>query len=790
MSEKALYGFLAHYVGLFAVFAAAAIGGVHPGTQVAVAFGGLLSFFLALLAARSRHASVSVPALFLFLVFLFGVTLLQLVPLPLWLVGRLSPHLAELRGRLGHGASPLAYDSPATLFSAFQLAGTAGFLFAAYQVTRHGMFTQRMVQVLAFFGAALAALALFHELAGLQLMYGLYRPSESTHYFLPFVNSNHAAGFYGFIFFVLLSLGMGETSPRLRFFTLGCAFLPFLAVIWTGSRGGIGALGAGILIWWVLARLARDAAPSMTWIGLAFIGLLVSIPLMDQYVLPFLAEPTGLEEDVKFHMWRNAVPLLSDHLWTGVGRGGFGAVYPFYYDLPDRISADYVENLPLQFLIDYGAVIASTLLVAGAVVVTRYFRRIRLRVWKAGLIAGVVTLGLQNLVDFNLSFPGTALPLTLVLGVLSAQRYHGKRRPMRKWVFGWAALGIPWTAVTVAALVAIPTWVLPHRLETERARVVALGAEREWDKMARAAAEAQRRHPADLQLSAMRGLAETFVPKGQPLRWIGLSSWLFPRHHYPELMAARVLARWNRSSQAALQYARALDKGAPLNWRMIEELRPHVAGPAGLLDVVPSASWDRLVDLLPLPEREPVCRALLPRRLRLGPTCVRLLLARAQEQRDWLLVERLAILEASRAPGQFRPIALRLWALHGQGKAAELEALLTRARRQFPRHGSMCAVSMMQVCREQGREAALAWGRGKLDARGLTPAHAQILLEAMLGLTAPQSPEAIGLQNRLEALRRGGRPAADRDLFVLLNFLFDPASCKAPGADTPNVIPR
>ncbi len=784
MSEKALYGFLAHYVGLFAVFAAAAIGGVHPATQMAVAFGGLLSFFLALAAARTRHARVSVPALFLFLAALFVVTLVQLIPLPLWLVGRLSPHLAELRGRLGHGTSPLAYDTPAALFSAFQLAGTAGFLFAAYQVTRHGMFTQRMVQVLAFFGAALAALALFHELAGLHLMYGLYRPSESPSFFLPFVNSNHAAGFYGFIFFVLLSLGMGETSPRLRFFTLGCAFFPFLAVVWTGSRGGLGALGAGLVIWWLLSRLARDAAPSMTWIGLAFIGLLVSIPLMDQYVLPFLAEPTGLEEDVKFHLWRNAAPLLSDHLWTGVGRGGFGAVYPYYYDLPARIAVDYVENLPLQFLIDYGAVVASTLLVAGAVVVTRYFRRIRLRVWKAGLIAGVATLLLQNLVDFNLSFPGTALPLTLVLGVLSAQRYHGTRRPMRKWVFGWAALGIPWTAVTVAALVAIPTWVLPHRLEAERAEVAALGAARKWDEMARVAAEAQRRHPADFQLSAMRGLAEVFVPKGQPLRWIGLASWLFPRHHYPELMAARVLARWNRSSQAALQYARALEKGAPLNWRMVEELRPHVTGPAGLLGIVPPAQWDRLVDLLPLPEREPVCRALLPRRLRLGPTCTRLLLAQALAQRDWPLVERLAILEGSRAPGQFRPIALRLRALKGQGKTAELEALLTRARRQFPRHGAMCAASMMQVCREQGREAALAWGRGKLDGRGLTPAHAQILLEAMLGLTTPNSPEALSLQNRLEALRRGGRPPADRDLFLMLGFLFDSAQCKAPGEDT------
>ena len=38
MNEKALYGFLAWYVALFAVFAAAAVGSVHAGFQIAVTF--------------------------------------------------------------------------------------------------------------------------------------------------------------------------------------------------------------------------------------------------------------------------------------------------------------------------------------------------------------------------------------------------------------------------------------------------------------------------------------------------------------------------------------------------------------------------------------------------------------------------------------------------------------------------------------------------------------------------------------------------------------------------------
>jgi hypothetical protein len=37
------------------------------------------------------------------------------------------------------------------------------------------------------------------------------------------------------------------------------------------SPSRIAAVGAGISIWWFLAQLARDSAPKLTWILLAFI---------------------------------------------------------------------------------------------------------------------------------------------------------------------------------------------------------------------------------------------------------------------------------------------------------------------------------------------------------------------------------------------------------------------------------------------------------------------------------------------------------------------------------------
>ncbi len=504
MGENRIHALLAHGVGLFAVAAPALMGSVHPLTRTALIFGGLGLFLLAVAGARTRHRRISFPLLFVLYLIAFLVALLQCIPLPVSWLEYPSPHLADLRTRLGHDFSPLAYDPPAALLEAFETLSIAGLLFAAYQVTRQGTYTQRMVQIVAFGGALLAAVAFFHHFAGVSRMYGLYAPQNTASFFVPFVNSNHAAGYYAFIFFVLLSLGIAEPGSRLRAFTLAAAALPFLAVLWTGSRAGIAALGAGVLLWRVFSRFARDGAGSGTAIFLTLVGLLVAIPLMDFFVAPFLQSPSGLDEDVKIRMWENVWPLVRDHAWTGTGPGAFSSVYPHYHALPDRVHLDYAENIVLQFASDYGLLAAGIFFAGGAFLLARYLRHIRMRAWKAGLLAAASTLILQNLFDFNLEFPGTALPLAVILGVLAAQHYHGDEAPpklvARPAVF-WS-LGILSLA---GALFAVPFYALPHGLEKERAQAAALAQERRFSEAAAAAADAQTRHLADDTLAAIRG---------------------------------------------------------------------------------------------------------------------------------------------------------------------------------------------------------------------------------------------------------------------------------------------
>ena len=774
MNRKTIHGFLAHVVGFFAVIAPALMGSVHTWTRVIILFGGLFTFLIAIVAARTRHHRISLPFIFLMMIALGIVGLLQCIPLPVSWLETLSPHLADLRTRLGHRWSPLAYDTPNALLETYELLAMAGFLFAAYQVTREGTYTQRMVQIIAFGGALLAALALFHHFTGINRMYGLYTPQTASTFFVPFVNSNHAAGYYAFIFFVLLSLGIAEPSLRLRIFTLSAAILPFLAVLWTGSRAGIAALGVGIVFWRILNGFARDTTHSGTATFLILIGLVIAIPLMDFFVAPFLQTPAGLDEDIKWRMWKITWPLIKDHAWLGTGPGSFSSVFPFYYTLPYRMHMDYAENIVLQFAVDYGLMLAF---VAGAIIVTfsiRYLRRIRLRVWKVGLLAAVSTLILQNLFDFNLEFPGTALPFFVVLGILSAQHYHNMSDTPKRTVRP-VILWVPSLLLIVGAVFAILLYAVPYELSRERENVIAFSQQRNWAKMANQAAQAQTRHPADSFLAATRGYAETFLPQGTPLRWIGLASWLYPRHPYPDLMAARVLAAWKRPQQALLQYRLALEKGARLDVRLVEEIR-SLLGKTKITDVVPIRLWKTLVPLLPENERAGVCNVLLEAGMPQLP-CVQLLLRNALQRKDWPFVERLAAVEEGLSGSTPRLCALRIRALYEQSRLQEFEVQLQNALRRHPRSGVINAVSMIHVCRSRGTVEALKWAKHRIDSRMLAPSQAFFLSQAALHLTDPDSTDMVFWRRRVEMFASVDKNPKDIEAYKLLEFMFSISFC-------------
>ncbi len=161
----------------------------------------------------------------------------------------------------------------------------------------------------------------------------------------------------------------------------------------------------------------------------------------------------GITSDVRFRVWRDSWRVLQAHPF-GIGRGAFDRVYPIYRTVtaPFSLRFAFVENEPLQLLIDCGWLLCGLLFVGFGLVAWDLFRNARRDRIEAALIAGLFAVLVHNLVDFGFETPGVLLPvLAIVASVL------GRARPTVERVPVWAR----WTAIGAGGC-----WVPPrHRLD-------------------------------------------------------------------------------------------------------------------------------------------------------------------------------------------------------------------------------------------------------------------------------------------------------------------------------------
>jgi hypothetical protein len=522
----------------------------------------------------------------------------------------LSPHLYDLLDRSGfRGSHPLSYEPAATVLEATKILSYGIFFLVAWHLSRRRHYHRLLIQIIAYCGVFLALIALIHRYLSIDTMYGFYEPQHSDSFLVPFVNSNHAGGFYTFIFFLLAGLGFSEKWDRLRNLTLISLLFPFMVVVHSGSRGALLALSSGLFIFFSFYYKQNRKKLSFSFIVVVYVILAASVPLMEFYVLPFTQSKSTIDQDMKIRLWKDNLDLGKDHLVAGVGKGSFRSVIPHYIDPRVGVMPSYAENVILQQIVDLGLFFTFFLLLALVLFIFFFFRRINVDNYKLGLVLAALALFIQNIFDFNLEFPGTALPLFLVAGVLSAQK--GKKKVLRRFkILPLVFLG-GLILVFLPLLWGVLTRSRPYELEKDRNEAVELVNSNNFLKLESFTAKAVKRHPSDYFIVTLRGISLMYVEGGKPLKWIGLASWLFPGHYYPELAAARILRVWGRNNQAKIQYRRALHKRAPLNWELIKEIRSIEPDPAALTQIVPPSRWSTLKRLLPGDERFQVCKRIV-----------------------------------------------------------------------------------------------------------------------------------------------------------------------------------
>jgi O-antigen ligase len=314
---------------------------------------------------------------------------------------------------------------------------------------------------LVIFGFAMALFAIIQNLSWNGRFYWLRYNTVGTSPFGSFVNHNNFAGYMEMLFPIPVALIITRAIRiEIRLFYGFAAALMAVAILASLSRGGMISLVCGGVLMVVLGPMAgpKHASASagkkptrknkvrrgvningrplsffkaslvvicitsaiavgMVWMGSDTVGSRSTGP----------QAPTGASEQETFYtsrgwIWRDTARMIKAKPTTGVGLGAFATAYPIYSSSDGTLGVDRAHNDYLQIVAEcglLGAVIALWfILLMGRAVMRGIGSPDRLLSGLAlGAGAGIFSLLVHSIFDFNLQLPSNALLFLL----LSAQ---------------------------------------------------------------------------------------------------------------------------------------------------------------------------------------------------------------------------------------------------------------------------------------------------------------------------------------------------------------------------------
>lgn len=543
------------------------IGGATRWSQalVAVAVGvGLGAVLL------SKRAFERRPPLVLLLLALSAWTALQLVPLPAGLVASLSPTLDGLRqdGAALAGVSvwsSISMDPPSTLRALTFLLTLSGVAVIALRVAVSERGRYVLVAVVAGFAGIAAVVAGAHELADATTLYGLYEPRQVPPILGPLLNTNHlgcltAVG-------TVTSLGLvlyPKQSVLRRIVWTVCSGTCLVVTMATLSRGAVLGLAMGLVATLAAVivhrfhaldgatrrRRERFLTTTLPAGVMVACGIAIAVYLGAGSVMQQL-ETTTLDEiqspRSKFAAWKSSLELVEDSPVFGVGRGAFETTFTRVHPASAFATFSHAENEAVQVVVDWGIGGALLVLGLGGWTMLLAIRRWRDGPLAAGALGGLATIAFQSNFDFGLELLGLAVPVTILAATLT---YGGLAEVSQKRLPQLRALRVAHgLAVLLGAILLLGSSTRTveedhHLLRAKPERAVVL--------------DAIAAHPLDYYGFAI--LAEDMLraEDANAVRVLNHAMRLHPTHAGLHWVAARMLMRANRPSQAEAEYSTAL----------------------------------------------------------------------------------------------------------------------------------------------------------------------------------------------------------------------------------------
>lgn len=337
-------------------------------------------------------------------------------------------HIAEIAGISGipRTLSLSPFDSTMSALHMLVLALFLGLMLATIDRAKR---IEKIVNFILIFGFAYSFFAILQSFLSPTRIYGVL---ERLSPFGSFVNRHNFAAFIEMTIAVPLGMLMsGAVRRDRRLFYITAVVWMGIALLMSGSRGGLVAMLAGVGLIFVLTTRAHGKKKKVILIAVTAVTIIVivtgAITIGGETSLSRFAE-TAEAGDVttdRLQIWTVTLKVIASHLPFGAGIGAFGQAYtPF--DTSNGLSrVEQAHNDYLQVLADaglVGAVIAAGFLYSVFVTIRRNSRvenGLRRGV-AVGAAAGIFSILVHSLFDFVLHTTAVTLMFIVLLSLLAA----------------------------------------------------------------------------------------------------------------------------------------------------------------------------------------------------------------------------------------------------------------------------------------------------------------------------------------------------------------------------------
>lgn len=217
-------------------------------------------------------------------------------------------------------------------------------------------------------------------------------------------------------------------SPANLWVLLGLIFM-LASVPMSGSRGGFGGMGIGLLIALGLAsqNLRKGGFPSyVLWLIPFVIGFftLIGWSFLESRVVT-QSGFESLKKEGRWFLWEPLIDLIYKYPLFGTGYGSFIHVEQMVrlQNLPG-MTVDYAHNEYLEAFVEGGLIrFLLTLtfvfyVIKSTITALRNYRDNSYALLPAGLCWGLVALAIHSFLDFGIHLPSVAIPATVMLSFL------------------------------------------------------------------------------------------------------------------------------------------------------------------------------------------------------------------------------------------------------------------------------------------------------------------------------------------------------------------------------------